>query len=32
MIIGLERDLLHRHDVAGLVVDSRVHLPEMALT
>ena len=32
VIVGLERDLLHGHDVPGLVVDGRVHLPKMTLT
>jgi hypothetical protein len=31
VIVGLQRDLLHGHDVARLVVDRRVHLPEVAL-
>ena len=31
VVVGLERQLLHGHDVASLVVDGRVHLAESAL-
>ena len=32
MVVGLERNLFHGHDVSGPTVDGGVDLPEMTLT